>query len=67
LKDITQGTFALRRPAITLKAANDHEIDAVFEAFARQQVNAVLVASDPYFNGELNKIVASRRPRELWK
>jgi hypothetical protein len=50
LKDVAQGTIALHRPAVTLKASNDGEIEAAFAAFAEQNVNAVLVASDPFFN-----------------
>lgn len=56
LKDVARGTLALHRPAVTLKASNDSEIDAAFDAFSRQNVNAVLVASDPYFNGRRHKI-----------
>jgi hypothetical protein len=56
LKDVAQGTLALRRPAVTLKASNDSEIDAAFDAFSQQNVNAVLVASDPFFNGRRQKI-----------
>jgi ABC-type uncharacterized transport system substrate-binding protein len=57
LKDVAQGTLALHRPAVTLKASNDSDIDAAFATFAQQHVNAVLVASDPYFNGRRQKIV----------
>jgi putative ABC transport system substrate-binding protein len=56
LKDVARGTLALHRPAVTLKASNDSEIDAAFDAFSQQSVNAVLVASDPYFNGRRQKI-----------
>jgi len=56
LKDVAQGTIALHQPAVTLKASNDGEIEAAFAAFAEQNVNAVLVASDPFFNGRRDKI-----------
>ena len=56
LKDIAQGTLALHRPTVVLKASNDSEIDAAFSAFSQQSVNAVLVASDPYFNARRRKI-----------
>ena len=56
LRDVAQGTLALHRPAVTLKASNDGEIDAAFAAFSQQNVNAVLVASDPFFNGRRHKI-----------
>jgi putative tryptophan/tyrosine transport system substrate-binding protein len=58
LKDVAHGTLTLNRPAVTLKASNDSEIDAAFDSFSRQNVNAVLVASDPFFNGRRQKIVA---------
>jgi ABC-type uncharacterized transport system substrate-binding protein len=57
LKDVAQGTLALHRPAVTLKASNESEINAAFDAFSQQNVNAVLVASDPFFYGRRNKIV----------
>jgi putative tryptophan/tyrosine transport system substrate-binding protein len=57
LKDIAQGGLTLSRPITIQKASNDHEIEAAFETFAQQQVNALLVGSDPYFFGEREKIV----------
>src|SRR5262245_56317712 len=69
LKDVAQGTLALRRPAVTLKARNDSEIDAAFDAFSQQNVNAVLVASDRFFMAGGRKSPSSRRvticPRSL--
>ena len=56
LKDVAQGMLALGRPAVTLKASNDSGVDAAFATFSQQNVNAVLVASDPYFNGRRQKI-----------
>lgn len=56
LKDVAQGMLALHRPAVTLKASNDSEIDAAFSTFSQQKVDAVLVASDPFFNGRRHKI-----------
>ncbi len=58
LKDIAQGGLTLSRPITIQKASNEREIEAAFETFARQQVNALLVGSDPYFFGERGKIVA---------
>ena len=51
-----RGRSLLRRPAVTLKASNDSEIDAAFDAFSQQNVNAVLVVPDPFFNGRRQKI-----------
>jgi putative ABC transport system substrate-binding protein len=57
LKDIAQGGLTLSRPITIQKASNEREIEAAFETFAQQQVNALLVGSDPYFFGEREKIV----------
>jgi putative tryptophan/tyrosine transport system substrate-binding protein len=58
LNDIAQGALTLSRPITILKASNDQEIEAAFNSFAQQQVNALLVTSDPYFFGRHEKIVA---------
>jgi putative ABC transport system substrate-binding protein len=58
LKDIAQVGLTLSRPITTLKASDEHEIEAAFETFAQQRVNALLVGADPYFFGQRDKIVA---------
>ena len=58
LKDIAQGGLTLSRPITIQRASNEREIEAAFETFAQQQVNALLVGSDPYFFGDREKIVA---------
>ena len=58
LKDIEQGGRAVNRAITILRARNEHEIEAAFASFVEQRVNALLVASDPYFNGQRRKIVA---------
>ena len=57
LKDIAQGGLTLSRPITIQKASNEREIEAAFKTFAQQQVDALLVGSDPYFFGEREKIV----------
>jgi putative ABC transport system substrate-binding protein len=57
LKDIAQGALAVSRPITTLRASNEREIEAAFAAFAEKGINALLVASDPYFNGQRTKIL----------
>jgi putative tryptophan/tyrosine transport system substrate-binding protein len=57
LKDIAQGGLTLSRPISIQKASNVREIEAAFNTFAQQQVDALLVGSDPYFFGEREKIV----------
>jgi putative ABC transport system substrate-binding protein len=58
MKDIAQGALILSRPIIILKASNEQEIETTFERFAQQGVDALLVGSDPYFNGQRGQIVA---------
>jgi len=58
MKDIAQGALTLSRPIIILTASNEQEIETTFERFAQQGVNALLVAADPYFNGQRGQIAA---------
>jgi ABC-type uncharacterized transport system substrate-binding protein len=58
LKDLAQGGLTLSRPITILKASDEREIEAAFETFAQQQANALLVAADPYFYSQREKIVA---------
>jgi putative ABC transport system substrate-binding protein len=58
LKDIEQGGRAVNRAITILRARNEREIEAAFASFVEQRVNALLVAADPYFNGQRTKIVA---------
>jgi putative ABC transport system substrate-binding protein len=57
LNDIAQGARVVNRAITILKASNEREIEAAFALFAEQRVNALLVASDPYFNSQRAKIV----------
>ncbi|HZR72630.1 ABC transporter substrate-binding protein [Bradyrhizobium sp.] len=58
LKDIAQGALALSRPITILKASNEQEIEAAFQAFAQQGISALLVGSDPYFASQREHIVS---------
>ena len=58
LKDIAQGARAVNRAITILRASNAGEIETMFASFAEQRVDALLVASDPYFNSQRTKIVA---------
>jgi putative ABC transport system substrate-binding protein len=58
LKDIAQGALSISRPIAILKASNEQEIEAAFQAFAQQGLSALLVGSDPYFASQREKIVA---------
>jgi putative ABC transport system substrate-binding protein len=65
LKDVAQGGLSLSRPVTLLKASDGREIEAAFETFAQQRINAVLVAADPYFYSQHEKIVALAKRYEL--
>src|SRR5262249_42997242 len=58
LKDIEQGGRTVSRAITILRARNEREIETAFASFVEQGVAALLVASDPYFNGQRTKIVA---------
>src|SRR4029077_15255197 len=57
LKDIAQGARVVNRAITILKASNEGETETMCASFAEQRVNALLVASDPYFNSQRTKIV----------
>jgi putative tryptophan/tyrosine transport system substrate-binding protein len=65
LKDFAQGGLSLGRPTTILKASDGREIEAAFETFTQQRINALLVAADPYFNSQREKIVALAARYEL--
>jgi putative ABC transport system substrate-binding protein len=58
LKDVAKGGVLLGRPISIQKASNAQEIEAAFATFSQQGINALLVASDPYFFGDREKILA---------
>jgi len=58
LKDIAQGALSISRPIAILTASNEQEIEAAFQAFAKQGISALLVGSDPYFASQREKIIA---------
>jgi ABC-type uncharacterized transport system substrate-binding protein len=58
LKDVAQGGITLGRPLIILKASTEAEIEKAFGGFVQQGADALLVASDPYFFGRRQTILA---------
>jgi putative ABC transport system substrate-binding protein len=57
-KDVAEGGRVLGRPVTTMNAVNESEIEAAFDTLAQRQINALLVAADPFFFGRREKIVA---------
>jgi ABC-type uncharacterized transport system substrate-binding protein len=58
LRDLPPAARAIGLHLTLLKAATEAEIDATFAALAGQKVDALFVASDPFFNSRREQIVA---------
>jgi ABC-type uncharacterized transport system substrate-binding protein len=56
--DVEHARGGLRAPLRIFKAVNEHEIDAAFAEMARQQVDALLIGGDSYFNAMRRKLIA---------
>jgi putative tryptophan/tyrosine transport system substrate-binding protein len=56
VKASQQAARALGRQTILVHAKNPGEIDAAFDAISKTRVGAVLVASDPMFLGQRDKL-----------
>jgi putative ABC transport system substrate-binding protein len=58
LLDLEEASRTIGQRLFVAKASNDTELDAAFTALAQQQVRALLVAADPYFDTRRERIVA---------
>jgi putative tryptophan/tyrosine transport system substrate-binding protein len=58
IRDVKQGADSLGLKLQVFTAAHDPDFDSAFAALIAQQVNALLVASDPYFSSRRGRIVA---------
>jgi len=58
LRDIEDATRSTGQKLFVAKASNDAELNAAFLSLVQQQVGAVLVAADPYFDTRRDRIVA---------
>ena len=58
MRDVQEAASALGLKIHILPASADAEIDAAFETVAREQINAVEVAADPFLDNHRNKLVA---------
>ena len=58
LRDIEDATRSTGQSLFVAKASNDAELSAAFLSLVQQQVGAVLVAADPYFDTRRDRIVA---------
>jgi putative tryptophan/tyrosine transport system substrate-binding protein len=57
-KSIEDAARAVGGQVHFLHASNEQELDAAFAALARLRAGALLVASDPFFSGQRNHVVA---------
>jgi putative tryptophan/tyrosine transport system substrate-binding protein len=57
-KDVQAAAAALGRELRVLTAGSENDIDAAFAAIAQQQIGALFVNIDPFFNSRRDRIVA---------
>jgi putative ABC transport system substrate-binding protein len=58
IEDVRKAAAAVGQPIFFLRASNERDIDAAFEAVIQRQVNALLVAHDPIFLSRRDQFVA---------
>jgi len=58
MQEVQEATARLGVQAVVLNASTEAEIDAAFAAFVQQKVAAVLLANDPYFGSQREKLAA---------
>jgi ABC-type uncharacterized transport system substrate-binding protein len=58
LRDLPPAARAIGLHLTLLRAASETEIDATFAALAKEKIDALFVASDPFFNSRREQIVA---------
>jgi putative ABC transport system substrate-binding protein len=58
IKDVQEAARGLGQRLVVLNGGSDEEIDAVFAGLAQQQVGALLVGSDPFFDPRRGRLIA---------
>jgi putative tryptophan/tyrosine transport system substrate-binding protein len=58
MRDLEKAAPKLGRQLFVARASSDAELDGAFAALLREQVGALLVASDPYFDTRRSRIIA---------
>jgi putative ABC transport system substrate-binding protein len=58
MRDVQDAARILGRQIHILTASSDGEFDGVFATLVKQQIDALIVASDAYFSGRRGRIVA---------
>jgi putative ABC transport system substrate-binding protein len=57
-KDVQEAARALGQRLVILNGGSDEDIDAAFFGLAQQQVGALLVGSDPFFDPRRDRLIA---------
>ena len=58
IADVLKAARVLGRQVQVVNASSDREIDAAFETFVQQRVNAIVVAADAFFTAQREQFVA---------
>jgi ABC-type uncharacterized transport system substrate-binding protein len=58
LRELEQAAHTIGQRIIITKASTDEELNAAFNVLVREQIGALLVAADPYFDTRRDRIVA---------
>jgi putative tryptophan/tyrosine transport system substrate-binding protein len=58
LNDVQEAARAINLKIQVLRSSTDHEIDVAYETVAQQQIDAILVTADPFFDTRRVKLVA---------
>jgi putative ABC transport system substrate-binding protein len=58
MKDVQEAARTIGRPIQVAQASTDSEIDQAFESMAQGRIAALIVASDPFYDTRLDKLVA---------
>jgi len=58
LKELEEAARTIDKRLFVSKASNDTELAAAFDALLQQQVGALLVVADPYFDTRRDKLIA---------
>jgi putative tryptophan/tyrosine transport system substrate-binding protein len=58
IKDVQEAARGLGQRLVVLNGGSDEEIDAAFAGLAQQQVGALMVGSDPFFDPRRGRLIA---------
>jgi putative ABC transport system substrate-binding protein len=56
--EVETAAVALRQKLVIEKASTENDFEPAFAALVRQQVGALIVSADPFFNSQRDRIVA---------